>query len=159
MSTNPPILLTGSCVCKHIQYTSTSLPLSMSHCLCTTCRKSSGGPFQTYARFPSSAITWLNNRTPKYFRSSSFAQRAFCDQCGSSLVFAVDGREGVISLAAGSIDDRDVKLEAGEELVKADRYYWVRECPVWYGVPEDELVKHETDPDLDGPVDTGKAAE
>jgi hypothetical protein len=40
---------------------------------------------------------------PKYFRSSSIAQRGFCGECGSPLVFVFDGDDEVWVLL-GSLD-------------------------------------------------------
>ncbi|EER36560.1 DUF636 domain-containing protein [Histoplasma capsulatum H143] len=166
-ATNSPPVLVGGCACSYIRYASTSLPISLSHCFCVECRKTAGGPFQTYVRFPTAAITWLNDRQPKYFSASTFARRGFCDKCGSSLVFQMNEHPERISLAGGSIDDWDVKwgqsgkgeergeAEAGfkedgwDTLNKSTVYYWVREKPSWYKVPNDGLVKYFTDPDIE----------
>ncbi|OAX84086.1 hypothetical protein ACJ72_01544 [Emergomyces africanus] len=164
-------VVVGGCACSYIRYTSTVLPSSLSHCFCVECRKSAGGPFQTYVRFPTAAITWLNGRKPKYFSASTFARRGFCDKCGSSLVFQMNEQPERISLAGGSIDDWDVKWgqdgkgegegkgeverKAGakkdgwDELNKSAVYYWVREKPSWYKVPNDGLVKYFTDPSIE----------
>ncbi|OJD23481.1 hypothetical protein ACJ73_05167 [Blastomyces percursus] len=167
-TTDPaPVVVVGGCACSYLRYTSTALPSSLSHCFCVECRKSAGGPFQTYVRFPTTAITWLNDRRPKYFSASTFARRGFCDKCGSSLVFQMNEHPERISLTGGSIDDWDVKWglegkgggegggEAGakkdgwDELNKSSVYYWVREIPSWYKVPNDGVVKYFTDPDIE----------
>ncbi|PGH20346.1 hypothetical protein AJ80_03614 [Polytolypa hystricis UAMH7299] len=137
-----PIVLRGGCACAHIRYTSTTLPTSMTNCACIQCRKASGSPYQTFASFPTPAITWDSNREPKYFKSSSFARRGFCDRCGSSLLFQMDKSPEIISLAAGSIDDWDVK-----ELRKPDVYYWLKEKATWWDVPENEARKCEVYPE------------
>ncbi|EQL30189.1 DUF636 domain-containing protein [Blastomyces gilchristii SLH14081] len=172
-TTDPAPVVVGGCACSYLRYTSTALPSSLSHCFCVECRKSAGGPFQTYVRFPTTAVTWLNDRQPKYFSASTFARRGFCDKCGSSLVFQMNEHPERISLTGGSIDDWDVKWglegkregegemegkgegEAGakkdgwDELNKSSVYYWVREKPSWYKVPNDGVVKYFTDPDLE----------
>ncbi|EEP79465.1 predicted protein [Uncinocarpus reesii 1704] len=135
-----PIVLKGGCACSKIRYTSTVLPDWIDHCLCTTCRKCAGAPFQTFAGFPASAITWTTE-PPKYFRASEWAKRGFCDQCGSSLTFEVDVTPDKISLAAGSFDDWDVK-GGKDAFVKPESYCFTKETAAWFEVPNDGLERH-----------------
>ncbi|PGG99586.1 hypothetical protein GX51_06235 [Blastomyces parvus] len=162
-TTDQAPVVVGGCACGYLRYTSTALPSHLSHCFCVECRKTAGGPFQTYVRFPTAAITWLNDRQPKYFSASTYARRGFCDKCGSSLVFQMNEHQERISLAGGSIDDWDVKWgsegkgegegeaknNGWDELNKSSVYYWVREKPSWYKLPNDGVVKYFTDPDIE----------
>src|SRR5436190_12280912 len=133
------VVLRGGCACNHIRYTSRTLPEYISNCFCVQCRKASGGPYQSFAEFPTSSITWLAE--PKYRQSSDKARRAFCEKCGSSLVFQYNATPERISLAAGTIDDWDVK----GELVKPREYTFIKEKPVWFDLPDDGLQKWELD--------------
>ncbi|WEW56543.1 hypothetical protein PRK78_001989 [Emydomyces testavorans] len=135
-----PVLLKGGCACSKIRYTSTAFPEWMGHCLCNTCRKCAGAPYQTFASFPRSAVTWTTE-PPKYFRASTFAKRGFCDQCGSSLTFEMDATPDKISLAPGSIDDREVK-GGKEAFPRPDGYIFAEETAVWFEIPNDGLERH-----------------
>ncbi|EEQ34169.1 DUF636 domain-containing protein [Microsporum canis CBS 113480] len=130
------VVLQGGCCCKKIRYTSTTLPKSMSNCFCITCRKISGAPYATFSRFPRSSITWLNE-LPKYFRSSNFAKRGYCGDCGSTLTYEMDERPDSISLCPGSFDDWDVK----GELMKPTDHIFLGEKAVWFDVPNDGLSR------------------
>jgi hypothetical protein len=57
----------------------------------------------------------------------------------------------MISVAAGTIDDWDVK----GELVKPREYVFVKEKPVWFDLPDDGLPRWE----LDTPEQTPKQAD
>ncbi|KAG5298206.1 glutathione-dependent formaldehyde-activating protein superfamily domain-containing protein [Histoplasma ohiense] len=113
----PPTLLKGSCLCSKTSFTSTKLPLCLTHCHCIPCRKLSGGPFTTWADFPSNAISWTppaaattapiatsttsstsgnpeapacGNGMPTLRRSSKIATRGFCESCGSTVSMQYD---------------------------------------------------------------------
>ncbi|EEH17690.1 hypothetical protein PABG_00253 [Paracoccidioides brasiliensis Pb03] len=166
MSTSTSVL-TGGCACSHIRYSSTALPSHLTHCFCIECRKTAGGPFQSYVCFPTAAVTWINEgHEPIYFHASTFARRGFCDKCGSSLVFQMNESPESISLTAGSIDDWDVKWggsdgdqkeggqgaaekEGWDKLIRSSVYYWAREKPSWHKLPNDGVVKYFTDPDIE----------
>ncbi|KAL1956245.1 hypothetical protein VTO42DRAFT_7505 [Malbranchea cinnamomea] len=140
MSASDPVVLRGGCLCKKIRFMSTSYPEHMSNCLCVQCRKSAGGPFQTYARFPRSAIAWVTE-PPKYFRSSDWARRGFCDTCGSSLTFEMDKRPEWISIAPSSIDCWEIPEEERHKLGKPVFYVFARERAVWFDAPADRLPR------------------
>ncbi|KMP03152.1 hypothetical protein CISG_07659 [Coccidioides immitis RMSCC 3703] len=146
-----PIVFKGGCACSKVRYTSTVFPEWIGHCLCTTCRKCAGAPYQTFAGFPRSAITWTTE-PPKYFRASDFAKRGFCDQCGSSLTFEVDSTPDKISLSPGSFDDWDV--QGGKDaFVKPEGYIFAAEKAVWYELPNDGLPRHEKLPPAEAEKD------
>ncbi|KAI1944032.1 hypothetical protein LOZ66_000620 [Ophidiomyces ophidiicola] len=137
-----PIVLKGGCACSKIRYTSTAMPEWVHNCLCITCRKASGAPYQTFAGyFLRSAVTWTTE-PPKYYRSSDFAKRGFCDECGSSLTFEMDAFPDNISLAAGSFDDWDI-VGGHNALTKPEGYIYVKQKPVWFDLPNDGLERFE----------------
>lgn len=160
-----PVVLHGGCACNKIRYASTSYPKNMSSCLCVQCRKAAGGPYQTFTQFPHAAVTWLTE-PPKYFRSSSFAKRGFCDSCGSSLTYEVDERPETISIAAGSIDDWEIPEGEKHKLGKPEFYIFARERAPWFqqndvlprfmGDDEDEDAELEGGQKLEGKHGPGK---
>ena len=58
------------------------------------CQKAYGTLFLATLQFHGSGFEFTQG-SPKSFRSSSFARRVFCPECGSPLLFAYDGNPGV----------------------------------------------------------------
>ena len=99
-----PLRLSGGCQCGAVRYALTVAPTNLSICHCRMCQKASGGPFMAFGSVPLDRIEWT--RVPKTFRSSSFAERGFCEACGTPLTYQADG--GWIAITLGSLDDPSV---------------------------------------------------
>ncbi|EAW12616.1 GFA family protein [Aspergillus clavatus NRRL 1] len=126
--------LTGSCACHHITYTTTQPPQDTVNCHCTTCRKLSGGPFQSWTSFPLAAIVW--NTEPTFRRSSDVASRGFCPKCGASMAMKYDYESGHLSVTTGTIDET-----LRSEIPKPSRHLFVREKAAWFDLPDDEAER------------------
>ncbi|OOO05990.1 glutathione-dependent formaldehyde-activating GFA [Aspergillus oryzae] len=126
--------LTGTCACEHITYTASVLPTKLTNCHCTTCRKQSGGPYQTWALFSATSITWTHEE-PTQRRSSDFATRGFCPRCGSSISMVYDLEPGGLYIAAGTIDDLD------RVVPKPCAHFFVKEKAAWFQLPNDGFVR------------------
>jgi hypothetical protein len=128
----------GSCACGHITYTSTSQPRRACDCHCLECRKISGSPYITFIGFPRSSITY--SHPPKTIRLSTVAERAFCDQCGStiSMWYSVNDNFGI---AAGSLDEES--MPAGTLAGLERPRIFLQEKAGWYDIPEDGAPKFE----------------
>jgi hypothetical protein len=72
------------------------------NCHCGQCRKFHGH-YGAYSNAATKDISITGYRSLKWYRSSSFARRGFCKECGSSL-FWERLRSGTISIAAGTLD-------------------------------------------------------
>jgi class 3 adenylate cyclase len=81
---NVPV--TGGCMCGEIRYRITEPPIDTCFCHCRMCQKFTGAPVSTGSTYPASAVQFTKGQ-PKYFRSSPFAERGFCANCGSSLTY------------------------------------------------------------------------
>ncbi|KAK2763886.1 hypothetical protein FQN54_009504 [Arachnomyces sp. PD_36] len=141
-NSSPPIF-TGSCACKRVRYTSTSLPSQILNCHCTECRKASGGPYQSWSRNKVSDITWTEN-PPHSQQTSEYATRGFCSNCGSSMSMQYISEPDMIGIPAGTIDDESLK-EGGEkkELPRPAHHIFLREKASWFEVPDDGLERWE----------------
>ena len=66
------------------------------------CRKSHGhvGAYTAASR---DALRLIESRGLKWYRSSGFARRGFCSECGATLFWDGDRRD-TISIAAGTLD-------------------------------------------------------
>ncbi|MBK1690235.1 GFA family protein [Rubrivivax gelatinosus] len=97
--------LTGRCLCGAVTITVTGEhEEQVGACHCRMCQRWSGGLFLCFEA-EASAVT-VNGEVTRY-RSSSFAERAFCPRCGSHLWFgdlAQDGEPRGYELTPGLFD-------------------------------------------------------
>jgi hypothetical protein len=80
--------LTGGCMCGAVRYRLASAPFDAGWCHCRTCQLNSGSPAMVFASVPSNdyAIESGNEHISRY-ASSEKAERWFCGQCGTPLLF------------------------------------------------------------------------
>ena len=97
--------VTGGCLCGAIRYESTEPPINGGYCHCRMCQNASGGLFTAWVEFSPPGIRFTKGE-PKLYRSSEWAQRAFCSTCGSALAFIFDEDTMPIVLI-GSLDHPD----------------------------------------------------
>ncbi len=76
------IPVTGGCLCGAIRYESTEPPNWVGYCHCRKCQQAYGALFGLFAGFPAEAFRYKQGR-PTYYRSSRWAKRGFCTNCGS----------------------------------------------------------------------------
>lgn len=98
----PHMPITGGCLCGAVRYESREQPVLGSICHCVMCQKSYGGLYQAALKIPGEGFRYTRGE-PKYYRSSSFARRGFCAECGSPIAFLYDGNPHVWVLI-GSLD-------------------------------------------------------
>jgi len=98
--------ITGGCLCKAVRYEADNPPISGAYCHCDICKKSYGGLFMAGLQFNAAGFHFTKGG-PKYHRSSGFAQRGFCQECGSPLVFVFDG-DPHYWVMLGSLDKPDM---------------------------------------------------
>jgi hypothetical protein len=93
---------TGGCLCGAIRFEVRGSPLSSDYCHCRMCQQSSGSVLTTWADFDKQAFRCTQGEIT-YYRSSEFAERGFCGNCGSNLVFRLLEGDRV-TVATGSFD-------------------------------------------------------
>jgi hypothetical protein len=81
---NVPV--TGGCLCGEIRYRVTEPALDTNFCHCRMCQRFSGSPVTAASTYPASAVQFTKGE-PRYYKSSPFAERGFCANCGSSLTY------------------------------------------------------------------------
>ncbi len=116
--------LTGGCMCSAVRYRISAAPTRVSHCHCETCRKGSGAVAATFAAFEADAVVW-QGAEPKTYRSSAFAFRKFCPDCGSQLAFGFDERPEDEIIAVGTLDDAST-VPALRHNFMSEKIPWVR---------------------------------
>mgnify|MGYP006415050635 FL=1 len=130
---NEEKIYTGGCLCGAVRFKARGEPVNSSHCHCDMCRRASGAPVVTFIGFPIEAVAWTKGG-PKIYKSSSFATRGFCPDCGSQLTFQFDKRPERISFNVGCLDD--------PEMAQPTRHLYAQEAISWMKM-EDGLPRYE----------------
>ncbi|MEM9797685.1 MAG: GFA family protein [Pseudomonadota bacterium] len=98
---------TGRCLCGAVSYELAEMPTSYGACHCAICRRFSGG-IELGLHVPPGGVTWSGEESIRVYKSSDWAERGFCEACGSSLFWRLTAEgpmQGMLSLSAGSLDD------------------------------------------------------
>lgn len=95
-------VMEGRCLCGEVTIRVSRHKPEVGACHCTLCRRWSGSAYFAFVAEPRDVVVEGPVRT---FRSSSFAERAFCGTCGSHLWLRDD--DGPYELMPGLFDDAD----------------------------------------------------
>ena len=101
----------GRCLCGAITLEVTEHSRELSACHCAMCRRWTGAVLMGFDA-PEAAVRVTGS--PRIFRSSSFAERAFCGECGSHLWFR-DIEGDVLEIMPG-LFERDAPLTLVREV-------------------------------------------
>ena len=102
----------GGCLCGAVRYAIRSDKTGLGGCSCEQCRRHTGALLVSLDA-PAEAITFTAG-TPAVYASSSWAERGFCRDCGSTLFYRVTAGKmaGLTAMAAGTLDSLDgLKLD------------------------------------------------
>jgi hypothetical protein len=93
----------GGCLCGKVRFRVDAAAIESGYCHCRMCQRNSGAPVVAWTTFPLQSFSWTAG-SPATFVSSPRAQRQFCSNCGSYLVFR-QRDSGEISVNTASLDD------------------------------------------------------
>ena len=129
------MLLSGGCACGAVRYELGSAPFASGWCHCTTCQRISGAPGMVYASIGRGDFTYVEGAEKvKPLVVTSFAERAFCADCGSPLTIAYEFQPETIDFAVCTLDD-----PAGAP--PENHIFWASR-PGWLEI-DDGLPKHD----------------
>jgi hypothetical protein len=137
-------VLEGGCLCGQVRYRVTEAPLDSGYCHCRMCQRSSGAPLQVSAEVPLTGFE-LTKGTLRAYRSSAWAVRHFCPNCGSQITFRMAENPAYVSVNLGSLDR--------PEALRPRMHIWCRDRISWFEVA-DNLPRY----DEDGPPVATKGA-
>lgn len=132
-------------------YQSSTLPISITLCHCTACRKASGAPFLSFGRFHKTALHWSTTSpdgklplkitpSPISEQGVSMAVRGSCGDCGSPLSMKYHCYPDDTYVAMGTVDESKVV----GSIVKPTEHMFLREKARWWELANDDgLAKHE----------------
>ncbi|MCU9848423.1 GFA family protein [Defluviimonas sp. WL0024] len=84
MTSTPPFA--GGCLCGAIRYEISAPPYDPHYCHCRSCQKAAGAPAIAGAFIARTEFRIIRGK-PRYFRSSAVAERGFCKDCGTYLIY------------------------------------------------------------------------
>lgn len=96
--------LNGQCMCGAVSITATPAQNSIGACHCDQCRRWTSSMLMTFQAEPGYAALG----PVKIYRSSDWAERAFCEDCGSSLWYRMTApgpMHGQTQMAAGLFEN------------------------------------------------------
>lgn len=95
--------MTGGCLCGAVRFTAAPAKRDVGACHCGMCRRWAAGPF--LALECRDAVTIDDATHLGVYRSSEWAERCFCKQCGTPLFYRLVGK-GFYAISAEAFDDR-----------------------------------------------------
>lgn len=102
--------MTGRCLCGQISFELTGDLIATAVCHCDHCQRQSGGAFSVNLVAHESQLTVSGDLATYEDRGEHgdavYVLRRFCGACGSPVVSALTGTEGVIAVKAGLLDDK-----------------------------------------------------
>ena len=93
----------GGCECGAVRFEVTGPLRGIINCWCGQCRRLHGGA-APHTRAPWDRISFIEDRGVKWHRTSDFARRAFCGDCGARLFYQLDDGGGLVSISVGTLD-------------------------------------------------------
>lgn len=102
----------GSCLCGSVNVSATPKSYHVGACHCSMCRKWGGGPLLVVEC--EDDVRFESNKDIRIYSSSDFAERGFCQQCGSHLFYRFkDG--GFYAIPVGLFDEKE-KWQLAEQV-------------------------------------------
>ncbi|MEO0327458.1 MAG: GFA family protein [Pseudomonadota bacterium] len=102
--------LTGSCLCEKVTFKGDADIKAIINCHCDDCQKVTGSVHGTLMIVPQSDIEMVGE--PSTFEhvadSGNQLTKIFCSSCGSQVAGLNTGRPGMMTLRAGSIDQKEL---------------------------------------------------
>ncbi len=95
--------MTGACLCGAVRFTATPKKREVGACHCSMCRRWTTGPFLGLEC--GSTLDVADKSQLGVYRSSAWAERAFCKQCGTPLYYRLVDKDFYF-VSAEAFDDR-----------------------------------------------------
>lgn len=86
-----PKTLAGGCLCGAVRFTASPENHEYDACHCDMCRRWTAGPFMSI--HCGSPLNIEDDAALGVYRSSEWAERYFCKQCGTSLYYKLVGKD------------------------------------------------------------------
>ncbi|WDI30327.1 GFA family protein [Hyphococcus flavus] len=127
--------LKGGCQCGKLRYELSAPPITLYACHCTNCQKQTGSAFVLSAAVIESSFSFTEGEPAKVeWTADSGANRygLFCGDCGGRICNGQTPSIGILSLRAGTADDKS--------WMKPAAHIWVKSAQSWFRFAEDDLL-------------------
>jgi hypothetical protein len=131
--------LEGGCLCGAVRYRISAEPHHADYCHCRMCQRASGAPVVAWLTVASEAFEWAKGE-PAVYRSSPKAERLFCPNCGTQLVFRAVAEPDHLDVTLASLDD--------PEAVRPTHHIWTASRIGWFDTADDLPRYPESGPDI-----------
>jgi hypothetical protein len=120
----------GACLCGHVHYEAEVDAKRVALCHCTDCQINSGCPMSWVVAVVDDRFQLTSGTLKTFVKTADSGRRralGFCPECGTRIVSKpIDGEQGVISLRAGSLRQRD-QLRPRAHIWASSAQPWVDE--------------------------------
>lgn len=132
MGENAKVLpMTGRCLCGAIAFEATGDRAGATACHCSQCRRWSGHHWASVNVPVANLVVTKGEESLKWHRSSDYARRGFCRECGSALFWHADKLDDYkdrIAIGAGALD--------APTQVALQEHIFVRDKGDYYGITD-----------------------
>jgi len=111
----------GSCVCGATQITAKTVSRNVGACHCGLCRKWAGGPFM--AVDCGTEVSFTGEDDISVFDSSDWAERGFCNKCGTHLFYRLKQNQQYYMPAGIFEDDSNFVFDHQVFIDEKPEYY------------------------------------
>ena len=132
--------VTGGCFCGVVRYEAEVYLDDASYCHCRICQQITGAPAEVAVSVKPGSLRFTTGE-PKYYPTSHFAERGFCEDCGSRLIYRPllpEIPEWWVNLPVGTLDHPEMARPASHMCVES-------QLP-WYKI-DDGLPRSRTEDD------------
>ncbi len=120
-------MLTGGCKCGGVRYETGAAPFNPTLCHCLDCRRATGAPAVAWFSVRRGALRFTRG-APKRYASSARAERAFCPDCGTPLLYEGRDYPDDTDIATATLDD--------PEAVPPADHVWTRSRVSWLPIAD-----------------------
>ena len=103
-------VFSGKCLCGHVSYRCYATPDRIVNCHCEDCRRATGSVFGTNLFVPEDEVE-ISGEVSSYSHTADSGNKMtkrFCKNCGTLLFGNSSGRNNVMSIRAGTLDQLDL---------------------------------------------------
>lgn len=120
----PGFPLEGGCLCGAVRYRMNGEYEGCAHCHCRMCQKATGAPVVTWFTVKEDDFDIVKGAL-KFRQSSEHAERGFCPDCGTQILFRyLKDRGRSADIAAATLDDPDA-VEPSFQIHVGSRIGWM----------------------------------
>ena len=134
--------LRGGCQCGHIRYQINGEPVTLYACHCLHCQSQSSSAFGMSMWVKAQDFELLCGQLKFWTETADDGSAkicAFCPECGCRIYHALEDSDGVLSLKAGSLDDKSILTPIA--------HIWTKRAHDWLALEQSGARCYDTEPD------------